>query len=334
MIRMKTLYKNIAYIGLLALCLVGFYACSEDETYDFPGDSYNRVYMQDNSANYKIVHTPISSISNVDFETSLKCTQKASEDIKATVEIDNSMIEAFNNENGTNYEALPASAILMEKSVLTIPAGAMATIDTLSLELTDDQATLASLKSENGYLIPLRIATTKGGSAKASTNIYTSYLIITVIEDKDNVNDDATESDITGTLVADQSGWSVTTNGSIDSWGSPINAIFDGNKSTYCYISNSEDIHLDINMGKKYTFDAFTFYYSYWGDNEYSSLTDGMTVYTSDDGVNWESVGGITSSSKSCVFYAPITAQYIRLIKPKSSYGVTIVGGVFNIYEK
>ncbi|MCI1647536.1 MAG: DUF1735 domain-containing protein [Bacteroides sp.] len=329
---MKTLYKNIAYIGLLALCLVGVYACSEDETYDFPGDSYNRVYIQDRYADYKIIRTPISSISNVDFETLLKCTQKANEDIKATIEIDNSMIEAFNNENGTNYEAMPASAILMKNPVLTIPAGTMATIDTLSLKLTNDQATLASLKNENGYLIPLRIATTKGGSAQASTNLYTTYLTITVTED--NVNHDAIESDITGTLVADQSGWSATTNGSIYSWGSPINAIFDGDKSTCCYISNSEDIHLDINMGRKYTFDAFTFYYSYWGDSEYSSLTDGMTVYTSDDGVNWKSAGGITSSSKFCVFYAPITAQYIRLISPKSSYGATIVGSVFNIYEK
>jgi hypothetical protein len=334
MMDMKTFYRNIVYIGLLAFCIMGFFACSEDETYDFPGDPYNRVYMQDKSTDYKIVQTPISTISNVDFKTSLKCTQVASENIKATVEIDNSMIEAFNNKNGTSYEAMPTSAILTENTTMTISAGAMAAIDTLSLKLTDDETVLASLDSENGYLIPLRIATTEGGDAQPSTNVYSTFLTVTVTED--NINHDASEDDITGTLVADQSVWSASTNGSISSWGSPISAIFDGEMSTSCSIYNntSEDLYLDIDMGRQYTFNALTFYYGYdygsWGKYEYDGLTNGMTIYTSHNGTNWESVGKITSSSKICVFYAPITTQYIRIISP-SSY---MEGGLFNVYEK
>ncbi len=330
---MKTLYKNILYVAILALCIVSFHSCSEDKTFDFPGDPYNRVYMQDKSTDYKIVQTPISTVSTVSFETSLKCTQKASENINATVEIDNSMIEAFNNEHGTRYEAMPTSAILMENATMMIPAGAMAAIDTLRLKLTDAKTELALLNSKNGYLIPLRIATTKGGDAHTSTNVYTTYLTIQVIED--NVNHEAGKSDITGTLVADQSGWSATTNGSVSSWDSPIDAMFNGDMSTYCSISsNSETLHLDVDMGKQYTFDAITLYYGYdysdWGGGvyEYDGLVSGMVIYTSNDGSNWTSAGEITSNSKFCVFYAPITAQYIRIVSPNYIYG-----GLFNVYE-
>ena len=333
---MKKLSKNIVCAGLFVLCIAGFFACSEDETYDFPGDPYNRVYMQDKSTCYKIIQTPVSTISTVNFETSLKCTKKASETIKATVEIDNSMIESFNKEYDTSYEAMPASAIVMEHATMTIPAGAMAATDTLGLKLTDDETVLTSLNSENGYLIPLCIATTSGGASQPSTNVYTTYLAVTVTED--NVNHDADDSDITGTLVVDQSGWSATTNGSIYSWYDPLETIFDGDMSTYFYIySNSEDLRLDINMGKQYTFDAFTFYYGYdygsWGRYEYDGLNSGMTIQTSNDGTNWKAAGEITSSSKICVFYAPVTAQYIRIVNPNTGSRVTMYGGVFNVYE-
>ncbi len=335
MIQIKTLYKNILYVAILALGMVSLHSCNEDKHFDFPGDSYNRVYMQDKSTGYKIVQTPISTISDMDFETTLKCTWKASEPISVTIEIDNSMIETFNKEHDTSYEAMPASALLVKNPILTIPTGAMASTDTLRLKLTDDQETIASLKSTKGYLIPLRIGTTEGGDSQASTNFYTTYLTVSVIED--NVNHDAKESDITGTLVADQSKWSAVTNGTVTSWNSPINAIFDGDKTTYFYINCEEDLYLDINMEQQYTFDALTFYYgrnSSWGNYEYNALTEGMTIYTSDDGQNWISAGEINSSSKFCVFYAPITAQYIRLVKPKGTSKVNLYAGLFNVYQK
>ncbi|HBG42125.1 MAG TPA: carbohydrate-binding protein, partial [Porphyromonadaceae bacterium] len=51
-INMKNI-KNIFYAGLLVLGIISFAACSDEETYDFPGDPYNRVYIPDNSGSYK-----------------------------------------------------------------------------------------------------------------------------------------------------------------------------------------------------------------------------------------------------------------------------------------
>lgn len=326
--------KSIFYVSLVALFMMSLAACNDEEVYDFPGDPYNRVYMSDKSYSYKIVQTPISTVSNLKFETILKCTQKASANVKATVEVDNSLIAAYNEKNGTNYEAMPAAALVIENTTMNIPSGTMATTDTLRITITEDKSVLASLRSQNGYLIPLRLTATEGGESQPSSNLFSTYLIVTITED--NVNHDAAESDITGTLVADQTGWSATTNGAVYSWYDPIETLFDGDMSTICYISNSDgELRLDINMGKAYTFDAITLYYGYYG-YKYGSLSSGMTIYTSNDGTTWQSAGEITgATSNYCVFYAPITAQYIRLVEPKDSYYMTTIwAGIFNVYAK
>ena len=71
--------KKCFYIGLLAICALGFTACGDDETYDVYGDPYNRVYTLDNSQAYKIVQTPISTVSNVDFTWEAKCSKNCSD---------------------------------------------------------------------------------------------------------------------------------------------------------------------------------------------------------------------------------------------------------------
>ena len=167
--------KNLFYIGMFALCSIGFAACDDEETYDVYGDSFNRVYIYDNSKAYKIVQTPISTVSNVDFKWPAKCSQKASGTIKATVVVDNSLIAAYNEEHGTVFEAMPAEAIVLENAEMTIPAGKMVVADTVRVKLTDDANVLSTLKSEKGYIIPLRLVSAEGPNTLLSTCLlYTS----------------------------------------------------------------------------------------------------------------------------------------------------------------
>ena len=176
--------KNLFYIGMFALCAIGFAACDDDETYDVYGDPFNRVYISDNSKAYKIVQTPISTVSNVDFKWPAKCSQKASGTIKATVVVDNSLIAAYNEEHGTVFEAMPAEAIVLENAEMTIPAGKMVVADTVHVKLTDDANVLSTLKSEKGYIIPLRLVSAEGPNTQLSTNMVApSFLTVTVTED-------------------------------------------------------------------------------------------------------------------------------------------------------
>lgn len=327
--------KNLFYTAMLAICALAFAACGDDETYDVYGDPYNRVYVLDNSQSFKIVQTPISTISNVDFTWNAKCSQKASGDIKVTVAVDNTLIDVYNEEHATEFEAMPAEAIVLENTEMVIPAGEMIVTDALHVKLTDDANTLSALKSEKGYIIPLRLVAVEGGGAQLSTNMVApSFLTVTVTED--NMNHEATQYTGIGTLVADQTGWTATTNGTVQSWYDPIESIFDGNGETYCYISNrSGDLWLDVDMGKPYSFDGIRMMSSsYYGDS--GSFSAGMTVSTSDNGTDWKAQGKIESDAEDCVFYAPLTARYIRITVPNAGgwYGASLECGVFNVYAK
>ncbi|MBD8388450.1 BT_3987 domain-containing protein [Dysgonomonas sp. BGC7] len=324
--------KNIFYATMLVIYAMSFVACSDDEdTYDFPGDEHNRVYMSDKSSSYKVVHTPVITVSNLKFEIPLKCTQKASENIKATVEVDNSMIAAYNEKHGTDYEAIPTSALVIENATMNIPAGSMVTTDTLRISMTNDNSILTTLRSEKGYLIPLRITSTEGGKSQSSSNFFSTYLIATVAEDKDNVNDDAVVGSITGTLVADQTGWSATTNATVSTSYQPLSYLFTTATSAYCYLYNAPTINLDIDMGKSYTFDAIRLQRS----TGTSSFTSGMTIFSSNDGATWKLEGTLTKSSTFCVFYAPVTTRYIRIVKSSgSTSNTTLYASIFNVYAK
>lgn len=319
--------KNLFYIGMFALCAIGFAACDDEETYDVYGDSFNRVYIYDNSKAYKIVQTPISTVSNVDFKWPAKCSQKASGTIKATVVVDNSLIAAYNEEHGTVFEAMPGEAIVLENAEMTIPAGKMVVADTVRVKLTDDANVLSTLKSEKGYIIPLRLVSAEGPNTQLSTNMVApSFLTVTVTED--NVNHEATEADITGTLVADQTGWSVNV---LSGSGPNLDRWFDGNPQSTASISDWSNYKaaFTVDMGKSYTFGAIVAYRgTSWG--EYNSISAGTKISTSDDGTNFKSAGEVTGSSKFIVFYAPLTARYIRV--ETTSYSVNC--GVFNVYAK
>ncbi|CDA82641.1 BT_3987 domain-containing protein [Bacteroides congonensis] len=327
--------KNLFYIGMFAICVLGFAACGDDETYDVYGDPYNRVYILDNSKEYKIVQTPVSTVSNVDFTWEARCSKKASGDIRVTVAVDNSLIDAYNEEHDTEFEALPVEAVVLENAEMTIPAGEMVVADAVHLKLTDDANVLSTLKSAKGYIIPLRLVSAEGGNSQLSTNMLApSFLTITVTED--NMNHEAIQYTGTGALVADQTGWTATTNGTVQSWYDPIESIFDGNGETYCYISNrSGDLWLDVDMGKPYSFDGIRMMSSsYYGDS--GSFSAGMTVSTSDNGTDWKAQGEIESDAEDCVFYAPLTARYIRITVPNAGgwYGASLECGVFNVYAK
>lgn len=333
--------KNLFYIGAFTICSLSLAACDKEDVYDVYGDPYNRVYTLDNSQAFKIVQTPISTISNVDFKWPAKCSKKASDNIKVKVIVDNSLIAAYNEEHGTEFEAMPTEALVLNNMEMTIPAGSMAVSDTAHVQLTDNADVLGTLKSEKGYIIPLRLESAEGGNSQLSTNML-EPTFITVSVTEDNMNHEVTTYNGTGTLVADQSGWTATTNGSVQSWYDPIESIFDGDYQTYCYISNrSGELYLDIDMGKQYTFDAIKmttngYDETTWEEKETGAFSAGMTVSTSDNGTDWKSQGQVEQKAEACVFYAPLTARYIRITVPNAGgwYGASLQCGVFNVYAK
>lgn len=332
---MKT-YKSLFRVGALALA-AGFTSCSDDEEYDFPGTTTNFVYQKDGSSNFKIIQTPISTISTVDVQIPVQCTKKAQGDIKVTFGIDNSLIDAYNEEHNTDYVALPENVLVIENQTVTIPSGAMKGETTVNIKTTDDETILNQLSDDNDYLVPIVRKSVEGSNAIPSEQVNpVTYIIMTVVHD--NVHHGASASDSKGTMVADQSGWSASVNEGTTVSGDLKN-LFDGNFNTTATMQNrtNDGIDLIVDMGKEYTFDALTLYYGYsypgWGDFTYGQLTSDLEITTSSDAQKWTKVGLMESgdSDTVMVFYAPITARYIKIHKPYSYYA-RLYGGVFNVY--
>lgn len=340
---MKT-YKSLFIIGALALASTGFTSCSDDEEYDFPGTTNNYVYQLDRSNSFKIVQTPTIVVSNIDLEIPVQCTQKAASDIKVTFGIDNSLIEAYNQEHETNYVALPDDIVLIENATVTIPQGKFKAEENIKIKGTDDETALKALSDLQEYLVPIVRKTVEGTNAVPSEDANpVNYLKVSVV--KDNINHGAGETDIKGTLVADQSGWSISLLEGSSYSGKDPSCLFDGEMTTYTSMRSAVggDLVMQFDLGKSYTFDALTLYYGYrstwWGQTHeyvYGQLTTTMTISTSQDGQTWQKVGTMENgdNNKIMVFYAPITARYVKIVEPnlRNGYSPQMTVGIFNVY--
>lgn len=325
--------NHLLIFGAMAACVAGFTSCNDDDEYDFPGTTDNFVFHLDKSASFKVVKTPLFVVSTIDVEIPVQCTRKADGEITTTFDIDNSLIDEYNEANGTNYIAAPEGLIVLDNKSIVIPKGAMKSTDAVKVRMTDDENIRSLVTDENPYLVPIRRTSVEGNKAYSSVDVNpVVYLTLNVTED--NVFHGATASDAKGTLVADQSGWSGTYNGNPSD---DFQKMFDGNALNYATFSNSGEISLVVDMGKEYTFDAITMYYTqqgYWSTNTYGCFAANRELSTSSDGTNWRSTGTFETGDSNLikVFYAPITARYIRIVAPASYWRQSIVCGIFNVY--
>lgn len=325
---MKT---KIFLLPALVFAAAFFTACSDDEEYDFPGNPQVLVYTADFSGAYKILQTPAGAFASMSVPVTAKVNGRSGSDIKVTVAVDNSLIDAYNEENGTAYLPIPPEAILFDKNELTIPAGEMRSADTVTVSLTENAEILKNLNDDNGYIVPVRLQSVSGGGAGLANSVKSiSYLTISVTNDA--VNHSGTLKDSKGTPVTDWSGWSVTeTDGNMSGW----EKMFDGNPESY-WSAGYNTTMVTVDMGKIYKFDAIQAYYGLsWGSytNTFGSMYGGTKISISIDGTNWSNMGEIERSSLSAydnvVFYGSIEARYIKLHRP-TSFSFTC--GYFTVY--
>lgn len=323
--------KNIFYVGMLALCTMSFTACSDEETYDFPGDPYNHVYLQNKGGTFTFVHTPISSISTLDLTLPLYCNHRVTSNFIAKVEVDNSLVAAYNEENNTEYAEIPVSSLVMENTEIRFEQGGLMSVN--ELHITTNEA-INELRDVNGYLIPIRITAVEGENCKIVDKMSTTYVIVNVKEDTDNIYDDAADELVTGTLVSDRSGWTA-----IVPDGADAQAMFTESDDYWSGRASAagEELPVIINFGKSYTFDGISASYSYYGYYTYASWTKSSKIEISGDGTTWEEIGILSNKNIIQVFYAPVTAQYLRITvpAPSSSWSrASFSCGNFNIYAK
>lgn len=286
---------------------------------------------ENNVISAKISHKASTGSSSCDLAASFPVytTVISSTGYNVTVAADNSLVAAYNTANGTAYETLPSENLLLENTSLTIAADEKASSDEVKVSLQGD---LSALTAKNGYLVPLKLATsTSGAVTSASRGVV--YLAISV--ENNMLKAISSAAEVTGTMVDDRSAWSAKcdTNEDLD-----LANLFDGNLGTQVIFTSGSNNTFTTDMARTYQVTGLyfrTYRFSY------------LTIEYSLDGTDWSNAGTVTSDSDDyyfaggtndyvgqlyyVAFAAPLEARYIRLSFDFNSYYPNIYE--FKIYQ-
>lgn len=338
------LNKFLTVIGALGLTCA-FTACSDDDdNYDYPGVEGQVVLAPTVNKSYKIVKTPVGMVApSIDWSNKVRSRIKATEDIVVKFEIDNALVDAYNEENETDYVAMPDGLVTLEVPVVDVPedestasrAGAEALVtvakgtnnstESVIAKMTDDETLLATLDVEKTYIVPVRMTEVVKGDARVAvsgTNV--SYLTFSLVEAMINEGGSPT-----GKIVpkANRQTWTGTPGGGASDWYGWNNPI--RTESGYNFGSYPAGSYVDFDFGETKTFDG-VYIYPFYGQSGYAILRSGTELFTSDNGQDWTSLGTLTKTSSTVTFYVPVTARYLRV---QLGVDCQVACTAFSIYE-
>lgn len=251
---------NSRYIGLFILSCMIFISCDKEDSFDFPGDSQNRVYLKSisNTVNgldkvsFLINKTPAGVMSNVKMKFPLFSTLKANALIEVGLSMDNSMVDKYNAMYGTSFDALPDGVLTFIDQTVTILPNAVVSKD--SVEIVVNPEKVKSLPKGN-YLVSIAITDVKGEGASISSNRNMTYITLEVEEDTDNIWDTTPDASFKGALLTESRlDWTIAfTNISMYD---DVKKVFDGNDYTYSYCridSYDDTTGFVVDMQKEYS---------------------------------------------------------------------------------
>lgn len=315
------------FAGCLVAAAVFFSCKKEADSYDITGDSGIKFFTNIesagnepmNSLNYSLVNYPDAAGSGLlnlsatmpgTIKFPVFATKPVGQDVVIGAELDNSLIEAYNTANNTNYVAFPAGVLSTGDLTARILKGATTSADSISI--TADVTALNTL-TEKAYMAPIKLATVSDPATGEITTSASKVAYIVANVELRRIRYLATAAMAQGSLITPRTGWSVayspapvlTGNGSI----------LDGSTATYVRWTASPG-QVDVNMQATKNVTGIRLYTS----NSATYIPTQVDVFLSDDGVNYDLIGSplkanltYASSYNYILFYKAIPAQYIRL---------------------
>lgn len=316
---MKKNYKFFAF-GLMAVAAVALSSCSNDEEYDVKGVNTNFVFVNQsptNTTTCTVKHLGDGTEQgSIQAEFPVQIQKPLNKAVKVTGKIDNTLIAAYNEANGTNCVEVPAGIIEATLNV-TIPAGEYAAEENITLAI--DESNFAQLP-EKEYLIPIQMTTSDAEVSElrgvAYVKINTSVVLIK----------SASNTALSGLTAINRTDWVVKYNGNV------VTQLTD-NANTYPAASLSE-VEIIVDMGAEHNVIAGQTRFT---GNYYGFM--GGTVSVSKDGSEWTELGHYSHSGgsySSWTLYKGVPARYVKIYSDKpryASYGYPIRIRDFVLYE-
>lgn len=172
---MKTLFKYLLMYMPLAVSLLFITACSDDESVDPYDINYVYIYSPvstDNTLEYKGNGTFLVDIAPECIVNPVRCTKPAPTDLTIHIDVEPSLVNSYNQANGTNYTLL--KSVQLENAILHIKKGEYISADSLKVHYTD--MTEFQSGAEN-YILPIAITSIEGSGVSISENskIYLTF---------------------------------------------------------------------------------------------------------------------------------------------------------------
>lgn len=332
LLKHKYIYAYLAIMALIAMP-----SCDDKDTYDVMGDKGNTVFIntQDrnalntpvNSYSYAVVHTLEGSTSSkpIVAKFPIRTTKPVGNNITIKAEVDNSLIAAFNDANGTAFKPVPDGMIKLNNMATTIVANASMSTD--SIWVSVDESKLASL-TEKSYLVPIKIASVSDGSLPISASYKTAYIVIStkIVVVKPNVPSTA----MLGTLVTDYSAWTVMSD--LESNTGTYASMFDNSTtSRWGFAAMPLTIIVDMKAVKNV---GGLRLFAYRAASNYTFSN--VIVSVSTDAIEYKELGVSTTESMSnesgyqyIGFYETVQARFVKLTltwRSTSQRGISELG--------
>lgn len=303
---------------------------SEFNIYEIESDEPTVYAMcgSDNVLTGAIAHTPGGSFNQLNAAFNVYCTVSSASGYSVSATPDNSLIAAYNSANGTSYAALPDGHLLLENNPCAIGPNNNKSDGQIKASLTGD---LTGLTNAKGYLVPLKLS---AQDAVTSSGRGVVYLVIIPAEELFRKN--FTVADITGALVADRSGWSIT-GGDYHSGSWP--EVIDDSTDTFMRPWGSP-IMFTITFDKEYEMTGLRITARTDNASYQNYQPNAVTIEYSLNGEDYTELGTAASADGSLLKNVPSSyvalygSQKMKYIRITASYGSNMGVGDFNIYAK
>lgn len=303
---------------------------SEFNIYEIESDEPTVYAMcgSDNMLTGAIAHTPGGSFNQLNAAFNVYCTVSSASGYSVSATPDNSLIAAYNSANGTSYAALPDGHLLLENNPCAIGPNNNKSDGQIKASLTGD---LTGLTNAKGYLVPLKLS---AQDAVTSSGRGVVYLVIIPAEELFRKN--FTVADITGALVADRSGWSIT-GGDYHSGSWP--EVIDDSTDTFMRPWGSP-IMFTITFDKEYEMTGLRITARTDNASYQNYQPNAVTIEYSLNGEDYTELGTAASADGSLLKNVPSSyvalygSQKMKYIRITASYGSNMGVGDFNIYAK
>jgi hypothetical protein len=321
-------YKHLAIVLLAGVALV---SCKKQASYDFNGDSTNKVFVSAGTTNllaysgysFSVANTPTGIVGAVSVAFPVHTTLAATSDIQVKLAADNSLTAKFNTQTKGQAVNIP-DGILSLSANLTIPAGQLTSKDSLKLSIPAEKLLLLA---PGTYVIPIKIASVTGAEISANQNV--TYVVFTQVAT--NCFPSPALTDVTGTLNAIRTGWVGTLD--VTPTSGALANMFDAKTNTSWALAPSKACTLTVDLAASKT--NVTALRINSSSTTYSINT--AVVSSSADGVNWVNQGTATFLTTSAYeyvkFYSPVTARYFRLNITGWKSATQIILTEFDIYQ-